>query len=444
MFNLKKKQNGFTLLELLIVIAIIAILSVILVIVLNPSESLKKTRDAQRMSDLATLKKAIGLYVTMTPYPKLAGASNIACKGTTSDSSTWDTANDKIYYSYPSDAPGAPITATSLDGVTFTSTPGQVTKAYLSRTDGTGWIPIDFSTIVGGSPISVLPVDPINTIVDKASPKSTDLVYRYICSEKNLTYEVGATLESSAYTVADNKMAKDGGTADSYYEVGTGLGLMSLESPVILACGAYTVTGSGLDINTYGTILGADGRCWLDRNLGATRVATAFNDTSAYGYLYQWGRAHDGHQVTNSATSSTLSATDSVGAPDTAKFITNGSSPYDWRSPQNNNLWQGVNGVNNVCPAGFRLPTQTEWSTLTTNAGITNSATAYSSSLKLTVAGYRDNSSASLASQGSFGYYWSSSVPGTYAYSLLFDASSVYPAGNNYRAYGFTVRCLKN
>ncbi len=33
---------------------------------------------------------------------------------------------------------------------------------------------------------------------------------------------------------------------------------------------------------------------------------------------------------------------------------------YDWRSPQNDNLWQGVNGINNPCPSGYRLPTEAE------------------------------------------------------------------------------------
>ena len=45
-------RKGFTLLELLIVIAIIAILSVVLVIVLNPAETLRKSRDAQRHDHL--------------------------------------------------------------------------------------------------------------------------------------------------------------------------------------------------------------------------------------------------------------------------------------------------------------------------------------------------------------------------------------------------------
>ena len=30
------------------------------------------------------------------------------------------------------------------------------------------------------------------------------------------------------------------------------------------------------------------GQVWMDRNLGASRVATSFDDEEAYGDLYQW------------------------------------------------------------------------------------------------------------------------------------------------------------
>ena len=71
----------------------------------------------------------------------------------------------------------------------------------------------------------------------------------------------------------------------------------------------------------------------------------------AYGYLYQWGRATDGHQKRTSGSSSTLSTNDTPGHK---KFILAPNSPYDWRSPQNDNLWQGVAGTNNPCPSGYR------------------------------------------------------------------------------------------
>ena len=38
------------------------------------------------------------------------------------------------------------------------------------------------------------------------------------------------------------------------------------------------------------------GRVWMDRNLGATQVATSSTDEAGYGDLYQWGRRKDGHQ----------------------------------------------------------------------------------------------------------------------------------------------------
>jgi hypothetical protein len=44
------------------------------------------------------------------------------------------------------------------------------------------------------------------------------------------------------------------------------------------------------------------GKTWMDRNLGATQVATSSTDAAAYGDLYQWGRRADGHQCRTSAT----------------------------------------------------------------------------------------------------------------------------------------------
>ena len=59
-----KTKKGFTLLELLIVIAILSILGAIVIFLLNPAETLKKARDSQRISDLSTIKTALGIYMT--------------------------------------------------------------------------------------------------------------------------------------------------------------------------------------------------------------------------------------------------------------------------------------------------------------------------------------------------------------------------------------------
>jgi uncharacterized protein (TIGR02145 family) len=213
------------------------------------------------------------------------------------------------------------------------------------------------------------------------------------------------------------------------------------------SCGE-TVTG--LDSLTYGTVLAEDGRCWLDRNLGATRQAQSFDDYQSYGSLFQWGRGADGHELIThtSATAATPvnGSTITLATSDTPAnnlFVESPFSPFDWRNPQNDNLWQGVNGTNNVCPAGFRLPTQPEWSTFVSNAGITNYTTAYNSLLKLTTAGYRSYTDASLKNIGTLGYYWSSGTSNTIVSSLYFDSSNIYPNSYFFRAFGLSVRCIQ-
>jgi uncharacterized protein (TIGR02145 family) len=182
------------------------------------------------------------------------------------------------------------------------------------------------------------------------------------------------------------------------------------------------------------------GEIWMDRNLGALQVATSSTDAAAYGDLYQWGRAADGHQIRTSGTTTTLGTTDT---PVDGNFIIIVSSPYDWRSPQNDNLWQGVSGINNPCPSGYRLPTEAEWEAEHTSWGSNNSAGAFTSPLKLPVAGDRSCSNGSLFDVGSNGNYWSSTVDGTNSRCLFFYSSIAYMA-SNYRAYGFSVRCLKD
>jgi hypothetical protein len=207
-------------------------------------------------------------------------------------------------------------------------------------------------------------------------------------------------------------------------------------------CGTSTVTftynGSSV---TYGTVVSA-GRCWLDRNLGASQVATSSTDAAAYGDLFQWGRGADGHQIRNplSVTTSTLSSTDSPGH---GLFITIGSGNVDWRSPQNNNLWQGVNGINNPCPSGFRLPIEGELNTERLSWSSNNSAGAFASPLKLPVAGLKLNSSGSLVNVGPFGYYWSSTVSSTGSRNLIFLSSDAFLSSGN-RAVGRSVRCIKD
>jgi uncharacterized protein (TIGR02145 family) len=182
------------------------------------------------------------------------------------------------------------------------------------------------------------------------------------------------------------------------------------------------------------------GKIWMDRNLGASQVATSSTDAASYGDLYQWGRATDGHQIRTSGTTATLSAFDQPGHGD---FITTNSGNYDWRSPQNASLWQGVSGVNNPCPIGYRLPTDTELVAERASWGTNDAAGAFASVLKLPMAGTRDVSNGSLNNVGSYGLYWSSTVSSTSSRGLYFFSSTAGMFAVD-RANGFSVRCLKD
>jgi uncharacterized protein (TIGR02145 family) len=182
------------------------------------------------------------------------------------------------------------------------------------------------------------------------------------------------------------------------------------------------------------------GKTWMDRNLGASQVATSSTDAAAYGDLYQWGRRSDGHQCRNSATTTTLSSTDQ---PGNGNFIVAPNTPNDWRSPQNINLWQGLNGVNNPCPSGYRLPTETELDGERLSWSSNNSAGAFGSTLKWSNVGGRLTTGV-LNAVGTTARYWSSTIISGASRALAFETTNAYLTGSFARAFGFAIRCIKN
>jgi uncharacterized protein (TIGR02145 family) len=190
------------------------------------------------------------------------------------------------------------------------------------------------------------------------------------------------------------------------------------------------------------------GKTWMDRNLGASRAATSSTDLEALGDLYQWGRGADGHQCRNSHTTTTLSTTD---VPENSSFILESLQGFGWRSPQNTNLWQGVNGINNPCPNGYRLPTETELNAELLSWSTADSAGAFASPLKLPLPSNRNSHDGSYLPVGSFGSYWSSTVswnseagmgfPRNLMIEILENTSTII---DNYLTYGTSVRCIKN
>jgi len=269
---------------------------------------------------------------------------------------------------------------------------------------------------------------------------------------------------------------------------------------------AYAITTAG---TTYGNVISYEhavvvspvtGKKWMAVNLGANNYPANIDDQTGAGDLYQWGRASDGHEkarplvylpeqyfnnqgnyvalwVPDNGHRYEYSSSSTV-QPLEAEYYENEKERYhrlfiidrttndnndpngynggmkidrttaygDWLTNFNNTLWQGVNGTNNPCPSGFRIPTATEFDNET---ALTNRTTAFASFLKLPSTGYRNNNTnfgRSYISLVANGYYWTSttnytSFNGSTMYQFL---SSTKSKPNTVRATGAAVRCIKN
>lgn len=230
MLPAQQKKRGFTLLELLIVITILSILTLVIVLFINPVEILKKSRDVQRMSDLATLKTAVALHLQDRSTNSLGG-STYCGSGALSDT-TLAATSAHITIADTTPATGATFT-TGGTGCATSGGYNATTTADMFKNNGQGWIPyVNFSAFTGGAPIEKLPVDPINTAT--AGTCGVDsYYYRYGCTTSN-TFEIDATLESDTYKLGgtDTKPNKDGGNSEMRFEVGTDLSILPSSAPV--------------------------------------------------------------------------------------------------------------------------------------------------------------------------------------------------------------------
>jgi uncharacterized protein (TIGR02145 family) len=190
---------------------------------------------------------------------------------------------------------------------------------------------------------------------------------------------------------------------------------------------------------------------WMDRNLGASRAASVYNDYLAYGCSYQWGRGNDGHASVNWTSSSSGAIVNGVTttlasstSPGNALFInagTNGDVSWMTTKPNPETRWQGgVNALNNPCPSGYRIPTSTEFNALINNIyNVGTNATSWPNAIaKLPVAGFRNNTGGNTGVNT--GGYYHTSVGN-------FNTNATYAGAHpsyTYANYGLSVRCIKN
>ena len=200
--------------------------------------------------------------------------------------------------------------------------------------------------------------------------------------------------------------------------------------------GAWTSCFSTPSGTTY--IISSTGKLWMDRNLGATQVATSTTDAASYGDLYQWGRDSDGHESrTSSTTTTTATSADALDG----KFITPGTSiDKNWTNfTSEDDLWQS--GLNDPCPTGYRIPTETELETERAAFGSDDTTGAFSA-LKLPLTGLREIDGTTFNSVGRNGRYWSSTISGTSARHFGFSDNGA-GVGTSERANGLAVRCIR-
>lgn len=216
--------------------------------------------------------------------------------------------------------------------------------------------------------------------------------------------------------------------------------------------GCVTFNYKGQQV-TYTTVRGADGKVWLQQNLGSAKVATSMADPDSYGDLFQWGRWDDGHQNRNSATTTVPAINNPTGLSGITSFIL-GNNPAWWSTNASSDLWNGANtsaitSEVSVDPckaigAGWKLPSQADWVAAVGAEGMSSAANAFTSKLKLPAAGYRSQSSGGFTYVGERGYYWSADVAvsgGKYLYNSTGIAN---PNSGEPRAQGQSVRCIKN
>ena len=221
----------------------------------------------------------------------------------------------------------------------------------------------------------------------------------------------------------------------------------------------------------------ADGNCWMSQNL-ALDLSTGTTLTNTKTDL-NTKTSFTPENTTQTTTGTTWTQTGTEGArsyhPQSSESYyqggtTKSSAPSGsgdlnlWESAGNYYNWYAATAgsgtsslvgstVNDsICPKGWKLPANTgsdSYSNLiTTKYNVPSSAagstTLRAAPLNFVLSGYYSYYGGAMSTQGSYGYFWSSSAysSATVAYRLLFGSSAIYPQSYDHKGYGFSVRCV--
>jgi len=310
--------------------------------------------------------------------------------------------------------------------------------------------PLDFS-LVGGP--TLVGDNPLTGSAGNILPISECVVYEYIYNLDNATpntaYDLSVNIEDFP---CDNDVSTGSGAIVQMMYNYTGVYNLNNYN----WC-AREITQAMEDAAHPSDPAPLSGKVWLDRNLGAYDVATTFDDISAYGDLYQWGRRMDGHAKRYQSNNDPFEGS----GPSDEGLMVNGVSNsrtdnptdnlfilsqeiilYDWRLNPDDGLWNGTSSTNNnPCPAGYRIPNISELNALRTwLSGNRNLKAIDGTELNLPSAGQRSGTTGDLIGLGD-GYYYSSSTASQFARGLQISNSF---GQNIIRVNGVSVRCLRD
>ena len=315
-------------------------------------------------------------------------------------------------------------------------------------------------------------------------------------NKSSLTIEIGETLTLSAtispsnanhktaYWCSDDEAIATVDENGRVTAVSSGVVTITAVAGMQSAVCKVTVSASASNapeyIDEYGVNQGPgveiDGVVWAPVNCGYHKT------DYKYGKLYQWGRKYgqgysgniydiDGNYVEKYSDASLPSiepgpvslATGQSKSNSNVFYTSDSNYNYDWLYPEDDNLWNSGSEDNPVkteydpCPDGWRVPTYPELENLSGHYSSWtidekgqigywfSGSSSYSSKARifLPAAGYRAHySGGALYNRGDEGYYWSSR-PRSYFSSRLYFSSFVGMSNNVGRAYGHSVRCVK-
>lgn len=206
------------------------------------------------------------------------------------------------------------------------------------------------------------------------------------------------------------------------------------------------------------TVMASDSNIWLQQNVGAVRAAESSTDTQSYGDLFAWGRWNDGHQLRNNAT-----LTNGILSPNNPSALSKTSAnSFYYYATASGYFWSGgavtdklsanLSDVNasigcdpcaKMLGSDWSLPTATEWQNVLTQEGISNSATAYQSNLKISLGGMRNVGNGTFGSVGTLARFWTATAQSGGQASIVNINATTANTMSVSRGGGINIRCVR-